>query len=134
MGMTGFYGFGGGFDLMATLFPILFLIVFALVVGMFISSGVKSARQWRRDSASPRLTVDAVLVGKRDEVHHRRHRDADGVGHHSHYSSTYYVTFQVDSGDRMEFEVEGREFGLLAEGDRGLLTFQGSRYLGFERK
>ncbi len=46
----------------------------------------------------------------------------------------YYLTFEVESGDRMEFEVEGEEYGLLAEGDRGILNFQGTRYLGFERK
>lgn len=53
---------------------------------------------------------------------------------HTSSSTTYYVTFQVDSGDRMEFSVSGQEYGLLAEGDRGKLTFQGTRYLGFERE
>nr|WP_330380884.1 DUF2500 family protein [Anaerobutyricum hallii] len=31
------------------------------------------------------------------------------------------------------FSVYGKEYGMLAEGDEGKLTFQGSRYLGFER-
>ena len=43
-------------------------------------------------------------------------------------------TFQVASGDRMELLVGGREYGMLAEGDFGELTFQGTRYLGFERR
>ena len=38
------------------------------------------------------------------------------------------------TADRMEFHVAGHEFGLLVEGDRGILSFQGTRYLGFERK
>ena len=33
----------------------------------------------------------------------------------------------------MELRVSGSEFGLLVEGDYGKLTFQGTRYLGFER-
>lgn len=41
----------------------------------------------------------------------------------------YYATFQVESGDRMELSVSGTEYGLLAEGDMGKLTFQGTRYL-----
>lgn len=45
----------------------------------------------------------------------------------------YYVTFQFESGDRMEFQVYGSEYGMLAEGDEGKLTFQGTRYLSFER-
>ena len=40
----------------------------------------------------------------------------------------------VESGDRMEFAIRGTEYGLLAEGDRGKLTFQGTRYLGFQRQ
>jgi len=27
----------------------------------------------------------------------------------------------------------GQEYGMLVEGDKGNLTFQGTRYLGFER-
>ncbi|MCD7839604.1 MAG: DUF2500 domain-containing protein [Erysipelotrichaceae bacterium] len=51
----------------------------------------------------------------------------------STFSSTtyYYVTFELSSGDRMEFSVKGREYGMLVEGDKGQLTFQGTRYLGF---
>lgn len=45
----------------------------------------------------------------------------------------FHVTFQVESGDRMELPVSGREYGMLAEGDIGKLTFQGTRYLSFER-
>ena len=37
------------------------------------------------------------------------------------------------SGDRMELKMMGREYGLLAEGDTEMLSFQGTRYLGFER-
>lgn len=48
--------------------------------------------------------------------------------------TTYYVTFQVESGDRMELCLSGEEYGMLVEGDRGNLTFQGTRYVGFERK
>jgi hypothetical protein len=43
------------------------------------------------------------------------------------------VTFQVDSGDRMELSVSGSEYGMLVDGDRGKLSFQGTRYLSFER-
>ena len=39
----------------------------------------------------------------------------------------------VESGDRMELSVDDSEYGMLVEGDEGKLTFQGSRYLGFEQ-
>lgn len=60
--------------------------------------------------------------------------DATGAHGYSTSASTwYYVTFQVESGDRMEFSVTGSEYGMLAEGDCGKLSFQGTRYLSFER-
>ena len=62
------------------------------------------------------------------DVYKRQH------GFHSTTSTSYYATFQVESGDRMELSMTGTEYGLLAEGDRGKLTFQGTRYLGFERQ
>lgn len=40
-------------------------------------------------------------------------------------STTYYATFQVVSGDRMEFEIRDIEYGMLVENDKGRLTFQG---------
>ncbi len=56
--------------------------------------------------------------------------------HHlqANFSSSYYVTFQVESGDRMELSIRGSGYGMLAEGDVGIFSFQGTRYLGFERE
>ena len=122
-------GFGMGFDL----FGIMFTLVFILVVGMFVVTAVRGIRQWNKNNNSPRLTVPATIVAKRTNVTRHHHNDAGGHYHH-HTSTTYYVTFQVDSGDRMELPVNGAEYGMLVEGDRGDLSFQGTRYLGFARR
>ena len=123
------FGFGMGFDM----FSIMFTIVFVLVIGTFIVTAVKGIGQWNKNNNSPRLTVPATVVSKRTNVTRHHHGGANGH-HHHHTSTTYYVTFQVESGDRMELHVAGHEYGLLVEGDNGRLTFQGTRYLGFERK
>ena len=127
----GFSGFGTGF----TFFQIMFTLVFVIVIGMFIVIAVKGISQWNKNNHSPRLTVPATIVAKRTNVSHHHHHNHGGTGmlHTTHFT-TYYVTFQVESGDRMELHVAGHEFGMLIEGDRGMLTFQGTRYLGFERK
>ena len=124
-----------GFDLMFSVFPLLFCTVFLLVLAMFIVIAVKGNSQRNKNTNSPRLTVDAVDVAKRTDI--SRHHHGNTTGAHGHYTSTstsYYVTFQVESGDRMELGMSGNEFGLLSEGDKGKLTFQGTRYLGFERE
>jgi hypothetical protein len=106
-----------------------------LVLGIFIFAIVKGIGQWNKNNHSPRLTVPATIVAKRTNVSHHHHHNHGGTGmHHTTHSTTYYVTFQVESGDRMELHVAGHEFGMLIEGDCGMLTFQGTRYLRFERK
>lgn len=122
------HGFGMGFDL----FQIMFTITFLLVTGMFIVTAVKGVGEWNKNNNSPRITVPATIVAKRTNVSRHRHGGAEGH-HHHHNSTSYYVTFQFESGDRMELHVAGTEYGMLVEGDSGKLSFQGTRYLGFER-
>lgn len=109
------------------------LIPFVLVFGLIVFLIVRMIARERQNDRSPRLTVDAVIVAKRTNVSHHRHAGTDHHMGHTHTSTTYYVTFEVSSGDRMELHVAGHEYGLLVEGDRGKLTFQGTRYLGFQR-
>lgn len=114
------------FGLLDAVFPVMFLLLFVLFIALFVWMIVSGLQQWHKNNNSPRLTVDAEVVTKRTSVH--------GGGEHSHASTSHYVTFQMDSGDRMELPVTGSEYGMLVEGDRGRLTFQGTRYLGFERR
>ena len=123
-GMGAFGGFG--------MFNIIFTIVFILVIGTFVVILVKGISEWNKNNHSPRLTVPATIIAKRTNVTRHRHGGVNSH-HHHHTSTTYYVTFQVESGDRMEFHISGQEYGLLIEGDHGNLSFQGTRYLGFER-
>lgn len=122
------------FGLMSVLVPIMFLLVF----GMMLFTVVQGIVTWNKNNHSPRLSVSASVVAKREEVTHHQHENAgDMTGAHGFYtttSTTYYVTFQVESGDRIEFLVSGTEYGMLVEGDTGKLTFQGTRFLSYERQ
>lgn len=124
-------GFGFGFDTTFGFAQVFIFAVFAIIIVSFIVAAVKGIGTWHKNNNSPRLTVDASVVSKRQNttVHHNN----NGTMHTSS-STTYYATFQFDSGDRLELCVSGGEYGLLAEGDVGELTFQGTRYLGFDRR
>ena len=113
------------FSLFSTLFPIMFMVVFVIVIGTFVVVAVKGVAEWSRNNASPRLSSPATVVAKREQ-HYSHHNGGGGT--------TYYATFQFESGDRMELRLPDREAGLLAEGDRGMLHFQGTRFLGFDRQ
>ncbi len=116
---------------MEFIFPILFIGVFVIVFGTFIANAVKGVQTWNKNNHSPRLTVEAKVVAKRN--HTGVHTTGTGTHRHRTTTSTYYVTFEVASGDRMELQMSGGEYGFLVEDDVGMLTFQGTRYLGFER-
>ena len=120
-------GFGFGFDL----FQILFTILFVLVAVVIVVTIIRNLSQWHKNNQSPRLTVTATVVAKRTSV---THFQGGNNGAQCHTSTAYYATFQVESGDRMELQMTGPEYGMLAEGDRGRLTFQGTRYVSFERE
>ena len=121
-----------GFGFFDSVFPVLFTVMFVLVLGVIIVTLVRNVSQWHKNNNSPRLTVHATVVSKRQNtsVHHHHN---DNTAMHTSTSTSYYATFQFDSGDRLELHVSGPDHGLLAEGDTGDLTFQGTRYLGFDR-
>ena len=121
--------FGMGFHTF-DMFSIVFSLFFLLVLGIFVFVFIQMFSQWNKNNHSPRLTVDATIVAKRNHIS-RHHHGTDMHMHHT--TSTYYVTFQVDSGDRLELLVPAIQFGLLIEGDHGKLSFQGTRFLSFER-
>ena len=124
--------FDMGFQLISIMVPVIFVIVLAV----FILILVKGIGTWSKNNRSPRLTVDAVVTAKRAEVshHHTAGGGAGACGGGVSSSTWYYVTFEVESGDRMELSVSGQDYGMMAEGDRGSLFFQGTRFLGFQRR
>ncbi len=115
--------FGGGFFF-------IFFAVFFLIIAVFLVILIKGVSEWNKNNHSPRLAVQAKVVSKRQNV--RRHHHG-GAHRHSSSSTSYYVTFEFESQDRLELHVSSQEYGYLVEGDRGTLTFQGTRYISFER-
>lgn len=114
-----------GFDLYFNIFPIFFMIIFSIVLLTFVSIFIKSLKQRHYNHVSPQLSVNAKLVGRRTSVTH----------HPDYMSSTrYYLTFEVESGDRLEFETSGELYGMSIEGDYGKLTFKGTELIDFMRE
>ncbi len=106
-----------GFDAMFMIVPILVALGFIFVIGSFIKQGVNYAQ----DKQKPVIPVRAKIVAKRTDV----------WGDHSH--TTYYATFELDNGERMELTVPDHHIGYMVEGDQGTLSFQGQLFVSFEK-
>lgn len=109
------------------LFSLFFLIIFGLVIYRFIQAGVR----YVQNATSPVLQAKAKVIAKRFNVSRHAHHHDNHV-HHS-TSTSYYASFELEDGERIELLMNGRQYGLLVEGDQGLLTYQGEWYKGFDR-
>ena len=123
-----------GFSIVETLFPLVFLLMFGFALYTLISSIAARAQEKRKNDASPRLTLPASVVTKLAQVGTTHHHNAATNTGGTYYNTKYFATFQFESGDRLELSVSPGEYGMLVEGDRGQLSFQGTRYLGFARQ
>ncbi|MGI6608661.1 MAG: DUF2500 domain-containing protein [Erysipelotrichaceae bacterium] len=111
--------FSGDFTTEEVISQILFIGIFILLVcflGFQLFSGLKEKIS---NDRSRILIKSATVIGKRMYV--------------SEFTA-YYLTFELNNKERKEFTVSGAEYGMLAESDYGLLTFQGTRFISFERK
>ncbi|ETT70316.1 hypothetical protein C173_16616 [Paenibacillus sp. FSL R7-277] len=115
------------FDFTGTVLP----VFLALVVGIIAVSAGRGLLQWSRNNNAPLQSIPARIVSKRTEVRQQQSQE-DSLS--SRTSTTYYLTYEAEDGVRREFKVEGQEYGMSAEGDQGILTYQGTRYHGFQRR
>ncbi|MBO6004558.1 MAG: DUF2500 domain-containing protein [Verrucomicrobia bacterium] len=124
------YSIGGGMSPLMIALIAVFAILLIGVIG-------RALFVWIRNNNSPLQTVEARVVTKRMKVSGfgrtmtgRNTINNMGSSTYTHY----FVTFELEKGNRVELGVKDAEYGMLAEGDRGMLSFQGTRYLGFEQK
>lgn len=94
----------------------LVLFVFGTVIYKAITTSARNAR-------APLLEREATVVGRRQHVWGRQSTRTD-----------YFVTFELADGTREEFAVAGEAFGVLVEGDRGILRSQGTWFKEFQRQ
>ena len=106
-------------------FMTIWFIGFFGILFLFLFNIFKQIKKSADNSSKPVEKVYVTLVGKTSQEHYR----------HNHVSySERYLTFETASGERIVLEVNGQQYALFIEGDRGLLTHQGYRFIDFERE
>lgn len=133
--MDSFDTFYTASNIMFNTIPVIVTIGFIFVFGCIFVSIIKGASEWSNNNKQPILDINCKVISKRiDVTRHVGHHDANGnyVGVGS--STSYYATFEFESKDRMEFKINGSQYGMLIEGDCGKLKFQGTRFLDFTRQ
>ena len=113
-------------NFMFSVFPIIFGIVFIGVICIFIFVIGSSIKQYASNKSKPVETLPAKVIAKRPHTW-------GGTGNTSAHTS-YYVTFELENGERLELPVNDNFYGMNVEGDTGMLTHQGTQMISFERE
>lgn len=111
-------------DFVNTVFPYLYIILFTLVLIFLIYLFIRFIKNESYNHRAPLLKVKAEVVSKRREYFRQRRT----IGFHY-----YFVTFEIEGGDRLEFRVDSGTFGVLLKGDQDYLSFKGTDFIDFVR-
>lgn len=103
----------------------LFNIFFGIIIAGFVIVIGKNLYEWIKNNNSEIVEIPARLITKRTHTSGSMNRNMNST------HTTYYMTFEYGSGIREEFRVKGKIYGHYAEGDVGILKFQGTRFLDF---
>lgn len=108
-----------------------FSLMFLSILGINLFIQLKGIHEWNKNNDSPKVTVNAKVVAKRSKTTHF-HREDNGLMF-MNLASIYYITFEIQSEDKVEMRVNVTDYRRLYKGDCGKLTFQGTRYISFEK-
>ena len=96
---------------------------------------IRMILEWSKNNNSSVESVDAVVSDKIGEIYQQQIPNAgDLTGSHGftvHDIPNFKIKFRMTDYTEKEFDVDKKSFKNIKKGDSGVLTYQGSRYLGF---
>lgn len=113
------------------------IIIFLLfILFLFAVKFIWYYRQRARDDSMPIAHYQASVTAKRKEgTLVRRPQRLFVYNLDKHLDKYCYITFDIPSiGGKKEYCVPAHEYQMVAEGDCVVLTLQGTRYIGFEKR
>lgn len=113
-------------NFMFSAIPIFIGIIFIVIISMLIFGIGRGVKQYASNKSKPIEILPARVIAKRPHTW-------GGTGNTSAHTS-YYMTFELENGDRLEMPVNNHFYGLNVEGDTGMLTHQGTQMMSFERE
>lgn len=111
--------------------PLFFIIVLAIIVIAASFRFVQQRREKADNDAAPLLQKRVVVSNKREKpLNDRRSRQQQVTPAGS--SMRYEASFKPENGGmEMTFRLDEQQYHQLTVGDKGLLSYKGSRFEGF---
>ena len=112
-------------------------IMLVLIIAIFTAMFFRCIFEWTINKCSAMESVDAFVVAKQQGMIQQQIPNAgDATGGHGftlQEQPWYKITFRMTDSTEKEFNVDNQSFRELKEGEKGILTYQGTRYLGFKK-
>ena len=112
-------------------------IMLVLIIAIFTAIFFRCIFEWTINKCSAMESVDAFVVAKQQGMIQQQIPNAgDATGGHGftlQEQPWYKITFRMTDSTEKEFNVDNQSFRVLKEGEKGILTYQGTRYLGFKK-
>lgn len=112
--------------------PFFFVIVVAIIVIAASWRYVQQRRENRENDAAPLMQKRVVVSNKREKVlNDRRSRQQTETPAGS--TMRYDVSFKPEQGGlEMHFRLQAQQYHQLATGEKGMLSYKGSRFVAFD--
>ena len=110
---------------------ILFGLLFVPVIAVVVFPLIKGIVRWYRNNHAPCLTVPVTVARKNVRTIHRHHASQQ---RHISVTTMYTAAFRMENGEVVELQIPDAQYGIITEGGKGLLTFQGTRFLDYKRE
>jgi len=112
--------------------PLFFIIVLAIIVVAASFRFVQQRREKADNDAAPLLQKRVVVSNKREKaLNDRRSRQQQVTP--AGTTMRYEASFKPESGGlEMTFRLDEKQYHHLTVGDKGLLSYKGSRFEGFD--
>ena len=98
----------------------------AIILLMLVAKLTSLVNVEEKEGRKPVYSMEATVKGKRTLVEADPENPAVP-------KTTYFVTFHKRDGNRIELIVPGEDYGMAAEGDEGILVWQGNEFVVFKR-
>ena len=112
-------------------------IMLVLIIAIFTAIFFRCIFEWTINKCSAMESVDAFVVAKQQGMIQQQIPNAgDATGGHGftlQEQPWYKITFRMTDSTEKEFNVDDQSFRELKEGEKGILTYQGTRYLGLKK-
>ncbi|WP_461202377.1 DUF2500 domain-containing protein [Enterococcus sp. N342-3-1-2] len=102
--------------------------LFTLFVFIFIAIILFQIVEFLKNESTPEVSIPATLVDK--SMRSSSNVDANGI---SNQSITYFLLFELENGERIEFRVGHGKYKLYVIGDSGVLRYQRKRFNSLDR-